>query len=479
METIFERDFYPTPQQVIETMLQGHSVTGKVVLEPSAGSGNIVDYLQNNYVKEVIACEVNSKLRSIVASKCEVIADDFLTVTSEMVSHIDMIVMNPPFSNARKHILHAYEIAPEGCEIISLCNATDMSDNKYRATTDQLKLHELVSYNGYSEMLGNVFSDAERRTDVDIACIHLYKPKSGESEFEDYMFSTIDEQDHGSTEGLIEYNLVRDVVNRYCEAVKTFDSVMAMSESINDLTSIFRGPYDRDCMFGCFDKESGSKITRERYKKEMQKLAWRFIIDKMNMTRFATSKVYKQINAFVERQQHIPFTMKNVYQMIYMIVATQGNRMETALIEAFDHICSFSSENSTAGEKWKTNANYMVNKKFIVPDMFTYEHYRTKEPYVCLNLWRNRSESKIHDVCIALEYISGKKEGQDVFEYIRRNNLEWGEWHEYGGFFRFKAFKKGTMHLEFLDEDIWALFNQRVAEIRGWELPKKSEKKRK
>ena len=38
---------------------------------------------------------------------------DFLTVKSEQISHIDFIVMNPPFSNADKHILHAYEIAPE------------------------------------------------------------------------------------------------------------------------------------------------------------------------------------------------------------------------------------------------------------------------------------------------------------------------------------------------------------------------------
>ena len=401
MESIFERDFYPTPEHVIGRMLQGHEVGGKIIFEPSAGSGNIVDYLKANYAKEVIACEMNSKLRSIVASKCDVIADDFLTVTSDMVSHIDMIVMNPPFSNARKHILHAYEIAPDGCEIISLCNATDMSDNKYHATTDQLKLHELVSNNGYSEIFGNVFSDAERRTNADIACIHLYKPKSGESEFEDYMFSTIDEQDHGGTEGLIEYNLVRDVVNRYCEAVKMFDTVMGMSNEINDLTSIFRGSYDRDCMFGCFDKKSGDKITRERYKKEMQKMAWKFIIDKMDMRRFATSKVYDQINAFVERQQHIPFTMKNVYQMIYMIVATQGNRMETALVEAFDHICSFSAENSTAGETWKTNANYMVNKKFIVPNIFSYGRYGTFESYVNLNIWRGDSEKKIHDVCVA------------------------------------------------------------------------------
>ena len=105
MESIFERDFYPTPEDVIVQMLAMSDITDKVILEPSAGSGNIVTFLQNNGAKEVIACEKNTKLRNIVEKKCQVIADDFLSVTSDMVSHVDMIVMNPPFSCEEDHIL--------------------------------------------------------------------------------------------------------------------------------------------------------------------------------------------------------------------------------------------------------------------------------------------------------------------------------------------------------------------------------------
>lgn len=479
METIFDRDFYPTPEDVIAKMLQGHNVDGKVVLEPSAGSGNIVDFLLKNYAKDVIACEINGKLRSIVESKCEVIADDFLTVTREMVSHIDMIVMNPPFSDARRHILHAFEIAPGGCEIISLCNSSDLSGG-WSKTKDQERVQELVENYGYDEFFGDCFSTAERKTNVSVSCIHLFKPKTGDEEFEDYLFSTVEEEDYGKEEGLIEYNLVRDVVNRYCEAVKRFDSVMAASNEINELTSMFRGEYGYGITFGAFDNRhnSRSSVTRQHFKNELQKQAWKYIINKMNLGRFATSKVYEQINKFVERQSHVPFTMKNVYQMIYMIIATQGNRMETALVEAFEHICSFSAENSTAGEKWKTNANYMVNKKFIVPYVFEYERFGYKEPYLYTG-FSSYGADKLNDVCKALEYISGKRELYNMFDYIRYNRLDWGVWHTYGGFFRFKGFKKGTMHVEFLDDDLWMLFNRRVAEIRGWELPKKSEKKRK
>lgn len=35
-------DFYPTPVEVINTMMLGEDILGKTILEPSAGSGNIV-----------------------------------------------------------------------------------------------------------------------------------------------------------------------------------------------------------------------------------------------------------------------------------------------------------------------------------------------------------------------------------------------------------------------------------------------------
>ena len=50
-------DFYPTPEEVISTMMLGENILGKTILEPSAGSGNIVKWLKKNGAGEVIACE--------------------------------------------------------------------------------------------------------------------------------------------------------------------------------------------------------------------------------------------------------------------------------------------------------------------------------------------------------------------------------------------------------------------------------------
>lgn len=458
-------------------MLKGHDVAGKIILEPSAGSGNIVDFLKKEYAKEVIACELNAKLRKIVESKCTVICDDFLKVQAEDISHIDMIVMNPPFSDARRHILHAYEIAPGGCEIVALCNSSDLR-NSWNLTQDQKKIQELVENYGYEEDFHDCFSNAERKTNVYVSCVHLYKPKSGDFEFEDYMFSTVDEETYSKQEnGLVEYNVVRDVVARYIEAVKRFDSVQKASKEINDLTSLFRTGWS-GIVFGAHDIEKKSNnITRDYFKKTLQKQAWRYIINKLELGKFVTSKVREQINAFVEKQVNIPFTMKNIYQMIYMIIGTHDERMNNCLVEAFDNICSFSAENSTAGEKWKTNANYMVNKRFIVPCITDYDIYANKSPYLHLSAYSGQYD-KIEDVILALIHLTGKKPADTIRNYINSNDLAWGEWHDCGTFFRFRGYKKGTMHFEFVDEKVWELFNRRVSELKGWQLGKSTKKKR-
>ena len=119
---MFNKDFFPTPKAVIETMLAGVTIKGKVVLEPSAGKGDIVDYLNEQGAKKVVTCEINPDLAKIVATKSTFLKADFLKVDKTEISFVDIIVMNPPFSADEKHIIHAWDIAPDGCLILALCN---------------------------------------------------------------------------------------------------------------------------------------------------------------------------------------------------------------------------------------------------------------------------------------------------------------------------------------------------------------------
>lgn len=468
------RDFYPTPTDVINTMMLGEDILGKVILEPSAGSGNIVRWLKNNGAGEVIACEKDNHLRKLLAGQCNLIADDFLSVKSEQVSHIDYIVMNPPFSEGAKHIMHAFEIAPAGCRIIALCNSTNLEKCRYSTYQD---LQETVSLYGCEEDLGRVFDNAERKTDVWVSLVKLYKDGEGKDEFANYLFSDEEDSlDRNETEGIVQYNVVRDMVNRYTSAVKLFDETMEAANKINEIAKFSDARFDYvPIRFTTVDTRGNAvNTTRQQYKKQLQRYYWRIIFNKLDMERYATNGLREQINKFIEKQVNVPFTMHNIYQVLSMVVQTTGQRMDKALLEAFDLICSLSAENSTAGEKWKTNANYMINKKFIVPYMTDYDA-RWPSNYVKLSYSSNKD--KIDDVVKALCYITGTNYDSliNLNSFLYDNRIYYGEWFEWA-FFRIKGFKKGTMHFEFLDENVWMKFNQSVAKQRGWVLPKKGKR---
>lgn len=486
-QEIFNQDFYPTPENVIVDMLKMSDIQNKIILEPSAGVGNIVDYLQKSGAKEVIACEINDKFRSILANKCEVVEGDFLQLTREKISHVNMIVMNPPFSKGTEHILHAWEIAPDGCEIISLCNSNSL-DSYYSKNE---KLCELITEYGSRESLGKAFSNAERKTEVYVSCVRLYKPKANNIEFEDYFTDEADEPEYAAN-GLISYNFVRDCVNRYVAAVQRFDSVMEAAKEINGLLD---GIGSRSIRFGAMTKRSGysedyTNITRNQFKKQVQKDAWYWLFQKFNMDKYVTQQVKENINRFVELQQNVPFTMRNIYKMVELIFLNRENFFKQALCEAFDKICSYSSENSTAGEKWKTNSNYMVNRRFIIPNICEYNSWRPGKVNISFG-------GMIDDVLKALCNLTGLNYDDFPKLYSISDSMCWGEWREWGyfdkiqsydnngkpvellgdwhpGIFRIRCYKKGTMHVEFVDEDVWYKFNQEVAKTRGWNLPQKS-----
>ena len=174
---MFNKNFYPTPSSVIDVMLLGFDVNNKRILEPSAGKCDIVDYLKERGAN-VSACEINKDLAQIVKSRCDsFISYDFLEVKEYDVSHIDMIVMNPPFEYGEEHLLHAYEIAPDGCEIISLLNLSNLT-NPYTKKRSQLK-RVIETYGGFED-IGSCFSDSERPTNVSIALVKIFKPKKHE-----------------------------------------------------------------------------------------------------------------------------------------------------------------------------------------------------------------------------------------------------------------------------------------------------------
>jgi ribosomal protein L10 len=452
---MFNSEFFPTPQHVIQMMIGTTDLNGKHVLEPSAGKGDIVDYCAGHGAF-VTACEKNPELAKIVASKSRFLKHDFLDVTADEVSHIDYIVMNPPFSNADKHILHAWELAPDGCEVIALCNWETVNN---RFTAARSRLGRIISDYGHSTNIGIVFSQAERTTGIDIGLIHLFKPASTNS-FEGYFDESEDEAEQ-QFNGIMPHNSIREAVQRYVGACQLFDEVAQNAVKMNYLVGEFGL---RDLAFSLKENEKDSAI--EEFKKKLQKNAWTWVFNKMNMEKYLTESLKKEINVFVEKQTKVPFTMKNIYKMMEIVVGTHGSRMERALVEIFDKLTMHHAENRYNVEGWKTNSHYLVNQRFIL------EYVATAEWGKCRVIYGRGNAGKVDDLTKALCWLTGKNYADypTLYSFYQMEDKEWGMWYEWG-FFKVRVYKKGTLHAQFLDKKVWELFNRAVAKAKGYPLP--------
>lgn len=457
----FSKDFYPTPDHVIEMM--GIDCQGKVVLEPSAGKGNIVEWLEENGAAQVIACEKNVDLAEIVKTKARFLKHDFLAVRAEEISHVNLIVMNPPFSADETHILHAWEIAPPGCEIIALCNWETL-DVCYSRERRQLK--RTIEDNGNSEFLGDVFTDAERKTGVEIGLVRLFKQSAGSNEFDGFFMDEEDEQPQEN--GIMRFDAIRDVVQRYVFAVKCFDEHEIVNEKMKDLCAPFG--------VGGFSISVGRKeeiFDRESFKKELQKKAWQHLFSLMNLNKYLTTGVMKDINAFVEKQTNVPFTMRNIYKMFEIIVGTKEQIFDRALVEAIDKFTEYTHENRFHVEGWKTNSGHMLNEKFIV-------NYMVESTFAGKGLLRVKYSGnceKVEDLVKVLCSLTATDYNTVTTLHaftskVFKDGIEPNRWYEWG-FFEIKCFKKGTMHFKFTDRKVWETLNRRYAKIKGQVLPEK------
>lgn len=497
---MFNRDFYPTPPEVIERMLEGLQMQGKTVWEPSAGRGDIVDSLQSRGA-EVVACETDPHLVQIIRNKCQIIAEDMLTVTSDRVSHVQYVIMNPPFSAEEDHIMHAWDIAPPGCKIRALMNGTTLK-NAYTAKRKRLK--ELVELHGHVEDLGDCFATAARTTNVSVSMVTMDKPGASESrEFEGFF---MDEDDPEQQEnGIMSYNAVRDIVNRYVTAIKIYDqqleSAVMMENVVKDVFWLRQSGTDRDAPnIALRATMDGAPIMRKDFKIRMQIAGWDWIFEKMNLQKYATRGLKEDINRFVNQQKDIPFTMKNIYRMLDIVVGTASQRMDKALEEVFDTLTSHSEENKYAGMGFKTNSHFMLSRRFIIPsyrreeftddllkaicwltgdnyDRFLTLDQRTRYPYSIVNEAGDFVSQPGYS--FSVKYLFHHYEIKDGRQdrLLRENptwrlqdlSWEYGKWFDWSHF-RVRKYKNGNMHFEFKDDELWAKLNQRIAKIKGYPL---------
>lgn len=482
MSTIFDTEFYPTPLNVVYKML------GKVAdrkgnltfLEPSAGTGNILEVVKaDSRFKKIYAIESNPDLVLTLQGKgYNVISNDFLTF--EPTNTFDCIIMNPPFSNGDEHLLKAWELIKGGCgDVVCLLNAETIR-NPY--TKKRALLATIIQQHGSVEYIGRPFADYGRKTNVEVAMVHL------RSNNEDDIFKiNLDGGDKEETPDFKQFVeegvdiATNDKVGAYLRSWRLAQESCLEYLKAKEKFEFYAKPFFGGSSLEYVEKnfsmseQNDIKLHYNALIDECKKRAWETIIRQIGMDKFMTSNLRKSFDEFKASQGAYELNRENIANLVSFICLNSNNIMKRAVVDLFKELTSYDKKNTNHTEGWKTNSNYKVNKRVILPAFVDCKWSN----YYSYNSYRY---SAYEDIDRVMCYLSGVSYDTMTFHpkssYVppldeeQRQRIalisEVGEvqvgdnsWHE-SRFFRFRCFKKGTLHIEFKDEELWAKFNKAV-----------------
>ena len=394
-----------------------------------------------------------------------VIDSDFLKYSPE--TNFDLIIMNPPFDNGVKHLLKAIEIS-NGAEIRCLLNTSSI-ENLYSKERELLaKIMEHL--NGTIENLGSCFIDSERSTKVEVSLIKI--PKKARESLFDFNLNSNGEKNYSiddiQNNQLEQTDVFASLVNRYNKMKEISAKILMLN---NELKFYAKGLISSnshpdiilsDMIKHVFTYEQ----IHERFISEIRKQSWENILKKTKISQFVTKKVKESIDDKMDKQSVVAFTEENIDSLLRALIMNTKEIQQNCVEEAFDLLTRFDSTNIVHVEGWKTNDKWMIHKRCIIPcaDIDVYDN-----PYV-----KYYYEDHVIDIEKALCFIVNKKYN-DIYDNtivgMSKNRLKvplyFGQWYE-SEFFRFKFFKKGTMHLEFKDLSLLQRFNVIACQCKNW-----------
>ena len=511
---MYTASFYPTPAPVAERML---AMLGRLdwkklrVLEPSAGKGDLADALidamrtvalpSGRHIERfradmaaVVHCiEPDPDLQAVLRGKgYQLVAHDFLTFSPE--EPYNLILMNPPFGDADKHVLHAWEILEDG-HVLSLINAETLRNP---CTERRKLLARLIEEHGRVEWFGACFTEAERTTAVDVACILLHK--EGRQDVIDLSAADLEPErdpyaDFTASSGLESEVATRDMVENllrdYNRCLQTFREV---STGLRELGTHMRRIYGaascrveedfahavKSLLRGPGTDTSASAALL--FRRTLRPRAWSRLFELTSIGNLVSEGVRRTLDKFEQEQQGMAFSRENISVLLQTLIQSRGNIMRQCILEVFDALTLYHEENRVHVEGWKTNDSWKVNERFILPGIVDTRFSGVN------NLNYNRL-GLLRDLDRALASLEGRRL-EDVpvtVEQALRDLLQlhkdWSGVPVTSTYFELRAYYKGTVHFKFRDRSLWERFNLLAAEGKNW-LPddyasrKKAEKVR-
>lgn len=470
----FNESFYPTPSGlIIDMMSKIDWKEANYILEPSAGSGSIINQIKdsrNGYRSlNIHAIEKDDNLRNMLIGAGErVVGTDFLTYAG--LIQFDTIIMNPPFSNGDAHLLKAIDILYSG-QIVCLLNAETIKNPYTNQRRDLVrKLDELGAE---IEYIQDAFLNAERETSVEIALITIKIDKDIEKDLLEGAEDKVKEYEHKRID-----DQIKDLANK--------DSIIAIVDDYNFRVNLgieaihkhwidtkYLGRYFYLGIVGEDNQNSGTiqkktnqflEIIRHEY--------WEKVLSLPAFEKRLTVKKRKEFRDTIKSHSDLEFTVANVRAFFENLMGSYEDTLLDAIETLFDSMTfkytfddSIHCKNVHYYNGWKTNDAFKVNKKVILPrigiDPYDYDKKRNKLRY--------ETPGELDDIDKVMNYFDGKNQYLRMSEVAREANgtilMEDIMESEY---FKIRFYKKGTTHLTFKNEDVRRRFNIAVGKKKGW-----------
>lgn len=481
---MFDKDFYPTPKPVIQRMLSGVNFRDKRILEPSAGKGDILDYIfgiEDSRCRrgsvalkaKLFAIELHPELSDILrGKKYTVLAHDFLAYAPEQ--RFDLIVMNPPFSDGAKHLIKALQIA-DGAEVICLLNKETLA-NAYTKERELL-VQMIQALGGNVVDFGPCFMEAERRTAVEVVCVKI--PARERKKFFEFEANAYGEKNHTledvASGAVVSSDLFTTLVQRY-DAIKRAGAKMYQALAELNFYAEGLGVNPHDAFTTSFKGADGTLDTAyENFIKIIRQQAWDSLYDQTKISGLVTTKVRQDLQEAQNGQRVMAFTLDNLNALFSALMMNLTHIRSDCILSAFDILTSYHPDNKVHVEGWRHNDAWTVSYKIIVPHGVSYYNCKDAHPSISHDQY-----SKFQDIEKALCFVAGKEyesiKNTTIWEVCNRikgtwsfnpDQIKWGEWID-TEFFLVKFFKKGTIHLKFKDFSLCDRFNIEAAKGKNW-----------
>jgi hypothetical protein len=340
-----------------------------------------------------------------------------------------------------------------------------------------------LSFRSASTLQDEFVDHVERKTNVEVALIHLEKKPEGLEKLLNFMDGLKKGNNEYDEEKVspeicraiaIPTNFIQNTMHRFkaaVQAARVASEAKAVADSNAGSLGISLQEMQAKGVGNEFREtadESVLEVAREDFGKryrDLKKRAWAQIIRSSLLTDKLSNQARRRLEAEAENIYQLEFTLANVHGFLQGVVESMGDIYKDMICGLFDNIMNRSNENVVFYKSWKSNEKHkklgmrVKRSRFILP--------RFNSGYGgSIDYESTQFLSDIDKVFGYLDGLSGPYDG--LANAFSVQKVENGERYS-TRYFDFRFYKRaGTIHFYPKNMEVIERLNRFVGRVRNW-----------